>query len=138
MNLDECFRKGLLKRVEFPNEVVDKEIHNARRHIDNAEFCKKGKKYDLAVVSIYTAMFHAARALMFRDGIKERSHVCVIIYLKEKYPEFDDYANILDSYRRSRHTMLYGIDVEAMEDDALFGIDSAKEFINKIENVIKN
>ena len=76
--------------------------------------------YDLAVVSVYTAMFHAARAILFRDGIKERSHICVVTYIKEKYPHLSEYANTLDSYRKSRHTMLYGLEVDVMKDDATF------------------
>jgi uncharacterized protein (UPF0332 family) len=63
--------------------------------------------YDLAVVSVYTAMFHAARAILFRDDIKERSHICVIQYIKEKYPHLTEYANALDSYREQAHDALW-------------------------------
>jgi len=30
-------------------------------------------------------MLHSPRALLFRDGVKERGHLCVVVYLKEKY-----------------------------------------------------
>jgi uncharacterized protein (UPF0332 family) len=48
----------------------------------------------VVAISSYTAMFHAARAILFRDGfIKERSHECIPVYLKEKYPELEGMAN---------------------------------------------
>jgi uncharacterized protein (UPF0332 family) len=137
LRLKDCFEQGLLKRVKLPDEVVLKEIENAKRHLDNASFCFNGKKYDLAVVSIYTSMFHAARAVLFSDSIKERSHICIIIYLREKHPELSEYITVLDNYRRSRHGMLYGIDTVASEEDAELGIEKAGEFIGVVEKKLK-
>ncbi len=137
MNTEECFKKGLLRKFEFPSEVVAKEIKNAERHLENATRCMDAEMHDLAVVSVYTAMFHAARAILFKDGIKERSHICVILYLNNNYPELKNYVKILDVYRRSRHTMLYGIDVEDVAEDANQGISAAKEFIEKTREVIE-
>jgi len=138
MNIDDCFRKGLLKRSCFPDNIIGKEIENSKKHLKNAYQCIRDGMLDLAVVSVYTAMFHAARAILFKDGIKERSHICVMIYLKEKYPELSEYTTILDTYRRSRHTMLYGIDIKVIEDDAKLGIEQAEKFINKIEKEVIN
>jgi len=56
-------------------------------------------------------MFHAARAILFRDGVKERSHECIPIYLNERYPELERIANTLDSHRRFRHNAIYGLDL---------------------------
>jgi len=138
MNIDDCFRKGLLKKNDFPDNIIGKEIENSKKHLKNASQCVEDGMLDLAVVSVYTAMFHAARAILFKDGIKERSHICVMIYLKEKYPELSEYTKILDTYRRSRHTMLYGIDVDVIEDDAKLGIEQTEEFIEKIEKEVIN
>ena len=137
MKLKDCFSDGLLRKAALPPEVYAKEIENAERHIDNALFCIEGEKYDLAVVSVYTSMFHTARSILFKDGLKERSHVCIIIYLKEKYPKLDEHTRILDSFRRSRHLMLYGIDVEALEDDARQGVAEAKRFLEVVRSIVK-
>ena len=110
MKVNDCFKKGLLRKSKIDDAIIFKEIENAYRHLDNANKCLIDEMYDLAVVSIYTSMFHAARSLLFRDGIKERSHVCVVGYLQDKYPDLSEYIAILDNYRRSRHTMLYGIE----------------------------
>lgn len=138
MKLKDCFDKGLLRNNRFPPEVIDKEIVNANKHLENASKCIDTGMYDLAVVSVYTAMFHAARAILFKDGIKERSHVCLIAYLRSKYPILTEYINILDNYRRTRHTALYGIDEEMNADDAIYGLEHAKKFIKVIREEILN
>jgi len=136
MNLERCFEEGLLRKATLPGDAVDKEIANARRHLDNARRCIDAGMDDLAVVSAYTAMFHAARALLYKDGIKERSHVCVVAYLRERYPKLADHANILDGYRKGRHTVLYGIDEEDSSEDARQGAESAAKFIKAIEETL--
>lgn len=137
MKLKDCFEKGFLRRSKLAEDVVEKEIFNTERHLQNANQCIEQKMYDLAIVSVYTAMFHAARAILYRDGIKERGHVCLIQYIKKEYPELNNYAKILDNYRRNRHIMLYGIDVEMMVEDATIGIDLAKEFIEAVKKELK-
>ena len=57
-------------------------------------------------------MFHAGRALLFRDGIQEKSHYCLLVYLKEKYTGRIS-AGILssmDAYREERHEVLYSLE----------------------------
>lgn len=132
MKIKDCFEKGFLRRTKLSDDIVEKEMLNAQRHLQNANQCIEQKMYDLAIVSLYTAMFHAARALLFQDGLKERGHICLILYIKKEYPELNNYAKILDNYRRTRHIMLYGIDVEMMIDDAVQGINIAKDFIKAV------
>jgi len=136
MRLEECFNRGLLRKAKVSEDIITKELHNAYRHLENATKCLDEGMYDLAVVSVYTAMFHASRAILFRDGIKERSHICVVEYLRVKYPDLGEYITVLDNYRQSRHTMLYGIDVDILLEDAEEGIKSAMSFIEKVETII--
>jgi uncharacterized protein (UPF0332 family) len=130
--LKDCHDKGLLRKNSLPPEAVDSEMSSASHHLENARQCVMDGMFDLAIVSVYTCMFHTARALLYRDGIKERSHICIIEYVKEKYPDLDSYARTLDAYRHSRHTMLYGADVTAMKDDATEGIEVAVEFMEAV------
>lgn len=83
-------------------------------------------------------MFHAARAILFRDGIKERSHLCVISYIQETYPQLRRLANQLDTYRRNRHNTLYALDFLISEDEAKQAIDDAEQFNKKIKEILEN
>ncbi len=78
-------------------------------------------------------MFHASRAVLYRDGVKERSHICIPIYFRAKYPELDRYANILDSYRELRHSVFYRMGTTVDKREAEESLVSAKEFLAQIE-----
>lgn len=109
-----------------------KSLENSKRYIQKARDNLKIKNYDVVIFCSYTSMFHSSRALLFKDGINERSHLCMVIYLKEKYPRLKKYANTLDFYRRSRHSVIYGLDILTTEDDAEESIKSAEELLNEI------
>jgi len=50
--------------------------------LTEAQHAAEGNSPVLAVSGIYFAMFHAARAVLYRDGIREKSHFCVEKYLE--------------------------------------------------------
>lgn len=85
MRLDECFKKRLLRRERPDLEKCKRSIEVAAAKLDGAQRTFKHGLPDATVVLAYTAMFHAARAILFRDGVVEKSHICVVEYLKEKY-----------------------------------------------------
>ncbi|NJD52086.1 MAG: HEPN domain-containing protein [Candidatus Methanoperedens sp.] len=104
----------------------------SRSNIEDAAENMSIHRYRVVAISSYSSMFHAARAILFRDGIKERSHECIPVYLKEKYPQLETLANILDSYRRFRHDAIYGLDFAIDDKEAKAALDSAQEILEKI------
>jgi uncharacterized protein (UPF0332 family) len=132
MKMAECFQKGLLKRTSPDMENALRSLKLSRSNIEDAIENMSIHRYRVVAISSYSSMFHAARAILFRDGMKERSHECIPVYLKEKYPELETLANILDSYRRFRHDAIYGLDFAIDEKEAKAALDSAKEFLEKI------
>jgi len=133
MKMSECFQKGLLKRTSHDIGNALRSLELSKSNIEDASENISIHRYRVVAISIYSSMFHAARAILFRDGIKERSHECIPVYLKEKYPELETQANILDSYRRFRHDAIYGLDFTIDEQEARASLDSAKEFLAKIK-----
>jgi uncharacterized protein (UPF0332 family) len=133
MKLAECFQKGLLKKISPDMDNAIRSLELSKSNIDDAEENLSIHRYRVVAILSYTAMFHAARAILFRDGIKERSHECIPVYFKEKYPELETLANILDSYRRFRHDAIYGLNFVIDENEARASLDSAKEFLGKIK-----
>ncbi len=93
MKIAECFKKGLLKRTSPDMENALRSVKLAMGNIEDAAENLSIRRYRVVAISSYTAMFHAARAILFRDGVKERSHECIPVYLKEKYPELEALAN---------------------------------------------
>jgi uncharacterized protein (UPF0332 family) len=137
MNLKKCFKEGLLRKTRPSKQYAKKSINTSISYIEDAKDNLKMKNYNLVIFCSYTAMFHAARALLFRDGVKERSHICIVAYLKETYPDLKRLANQLDSYRRNRHNTLYALDILISNVEASQAIKDA-EFFNKTISKIIN
>jgi uncharacterized protein (UPF0332 family) len=133
VNIRDCFKEGLLRKAAPSLEMAQKEIDNSGKYLADAKRCLQEGMPEMAVVAVYTSMFHASRALLFRDGLRERSHICVIAYLVENYPDLKPHIRTLDLYRRSRHMMLYGVDVSAVTEDARQGILAAGQFQKAVE-----
>jgi len=97
VRIQDCFKEGLLKRTTPSKQYAIKSLENSLMYIQDAKENLTLNNTNLVIFCSYTAMFHAARALLFRDGIKERSHLCIVSYLKETYPQLKRLANQLDS-----------------------------------------
>lgn len=138
MRLRDCYKEGLLRKTKPSKKYAAKSLDTSLNHIENAKDNFEMKNNNLVLFCSYTSMFHSARALLFKDGVKERSHICIVSYLKEKYPELRRLSNQLDAYRRNRHNTLYSLDFLISENDAKQAIDDAKEFYKQIKTIIDN
>lgn len=92
------------------------------------------------MVLSYSAMFHAARALLFRDGWTEKSHACVVAYLRARYVSRGKlerrYLAMLDAARLERHETLYGLEVTVAREDAELTLRAAREFVSRVAKLI--
>ena len=68
--------------------------------------------FEVCIIYSYTSMFHSTIALIYKDGIQEKSYICVVIYLRGKYPhKIPPYLiQSLDNLRRERHENLYALE----------------------------
>jgi uncharacterized protein (UPF0332 family) len=135
-SLNDCFELGYLKKI-VPNKAsADRSMMLSQKKLDAAELILGQGVFDFSLIASYTAMFHAARAILYRDGVKERSHECIPIYIAGKYPELRSYANLLDSYRTYRHEAIYGLDVAITKADAETALLEAKRFLEKMKSLL--
>ena len=136
MKLQECFKEGLLRKTKPSKHYAIKSLETSESYIQKAKDNLEMKNFDFVVFCSYTSMFHAARAILFRDGIKERSHLCTISYLRETYPRLKRLSNQLDAYRRNRHNTIYALDFLISKDEAYQAVEDAEIFYNQIKNII--
>lgn len=137
MRVKDCFGDGLLRKTKPSKQYAVKSLDTSLSYIQNAKDNLKMNNYNLVIFCSYTAMFHAARGLLYRDGVKERSHICVVSYLRETYPNLKRLSNQLDAYRRNRHNTLYALDVLISDDEAHQAIKDAELFYEQIKNIIE-
>lgn len=95
----------------------------------------------MGTIALYNAFFHVARALLFKDGIKERSHFCIARYVEDKYVNTKllnmDFLNYLDTLRDARHETQYSLDFAEIDIDLYAGIRVCREFIKVVDVLIK-
>jgi len=141
MRIKDCYDKGLLRKRRPDPEKSERAMELARKDLERAGNLLKSEFYMESQLLSYTAMFQAARALLFRDGVFERSHACVVEYLKEyfvnKHVLDISFVNWLDTLRVVRHESLYGLDiVDESPHEAEDSYDKASRFIEKIDNIL--
>jgi uncharacterized protein (UPF0332 family) len=96
--------------------------------------------FEESIVSSYTSMFQAARALLFHDGVIEKSHAWVIAYLRENYSSKlgQNMINWLDTYRLERHESFYGLEKSTIdEDEAEDAIEKSEKFLESVQQILQ-
>ncbi|MEA3458217.1 MAG: HEPN domain-containing protein [Candidatus Thermoplasmatota archaeon] len=119
----------------------DKGLHSFEKADDWINESKKNlnaSAFGSCISSSYMAMFHSSRAILFRDGVREKSHFCIARYL-EKYVENDlleeDWVFLLDRIRDVRHMDQYGIEHFATDEEAISTFKSAKSFVKRMKQL---
>jgi uncharacterized protein (UPF0332 family) len=138
--LDDCFAAGKLRRVPSSGDKAHESLDTAREYLREAELVAGTGSFRLAMNGIYMACFHAARAVLFRDGIREKSHYCIGRYLEiyTSSGEMDaKWVNFFDRVRKKREENQYSCEVPPSEKEIHGLLELAGEFIGIIENLMK-
>ena len=109
-NIDDCFERGLLRKVEPSQTKSEQSLLQAGEWLSEAEKNLEAEALRSAISSAYLAVFHSARAVLFRDGVREKSHYCIGLYL-QRYVEDgileEDWPMLFDRIRSVRHADQY-------------------------------
>ena len=139
--VEDCFEQGLLKKIRPNLNYAEQSVKQAEHFLDEAETLIQSEIKDMAFIALYNASFHAARALLFRDGIKERSHYCVCKYIEEKYQMQElvtmQQSVVLDSLRSKRNDIQYSLEQPEIEEDLNEIFEEVVNFIERVKEIIK-
>jgi uncharacterized protein (UPF0332 family) len=139
---EECFKGGLLRRIPRAPADAEEELKAAAEWLGEAGKNMQVTAYKSAIISAYNAMFHAGRAILIRDGVRERSHFCVARYLEDFYAKKGalekKWVELLDFYREMRHEDQYAATFVATEKDAKGALAAAKEFTERMKTLMKS
>jgi uncharacterized protein (UPF0332 family) len=95
--------------------------------------------YRSALASAYLAMFHAARAILFRDGIREKSHYCVGAYLETYVDQGkleSQWVEVFDRLRSARHTDQYSFEARPTKEELEAKLNTAREFVSRMQKLL--
>ena len=139
MNIKEAVENGILKKEFKDLEKSKVSLEIAENNLREAESLYNFDKYRPSIIFSYTAMFHAGRSLLFKEGYREKWHIGIIVFLEETYSGKIGKRLIqeLDRLRRERHDILYSLKKEDINgEDAKHALSIAKEFIEKIKELL--
>jgi len=139
MKASECFQKRLLRRTNPDPLKVTKALEMAEMKKQRAQDLFENDFFEESIVSSYTSMFQAARALLFHDGVIEKSHACVVTYLREHYSSTlgQDKINWLDTYRLERHESFYGLEKSNVDEhEAEDALEKSEKFLETVQQIL--
>lgn len=139
MNIDECLKKRMLRKITPDINKAQRSLEIAENKLKTAKDAFEKELYGPTIIYGYTSMFHSSRALLYKDGIQEKSHICLVLYIKENYSsKIPPYlTNSLNSFRKERHETLYGLDFIETRKDAELSIDDAEQLLDTVKKILK-
>ena len=141
MNIQECLEQGLLTKTKPDLPKAKSSVEMAKHKLELAKTEFEHDIFEGAIINAYASMFHSARALLFKDGFKERSHFAVYVFVSEKYSNKIErkYLSELNSLRLTRHELMYGLEKneEVQESNADTAIKMAEGFLNAVEKLVR-
>ncbi|OGI15649.1 hypothetical protein A3K63_04420 [Candidatus Micrarchaeota archaeon RBG_16_49_10] len=143
MSLERLLKDRIIRKVRIDKELARKTFEIASRDIEVAGKVLEGKSYNWSLAISYNSMLQAGRALMFSRGFKpagEYKHVAVVKFLHEEFGKdlTDRMIGILDRMRKKRHAAVYDAPDIVSVDEARNALKWAKEFMKKVEAILKN
>lgn len=139
IDLDKCIEQGLLRRIPPSRRQAEEQVKKAMVLLEEAKKSLKIGSPNSAVISAYAAVLDAGRAVLFRDGYREKSHACVARYLEAKYSKELGISliDLFDQYRDKRHKTMYSGSYYPTMEEAKRTVSFAEDFVKKITELLK-
>ena len=139
--LDDCIKRGLIRKREPSRETALKGMAKAEKLLDEAKISLKANAPDSSLLMSYESILLTAKALLINDGFRERSHYCVVIYMKEIYADNGKIdkkiIGLFDHYRTLREMVAYDTDFTISNKDAEEAIKDADMIVKELRKLIK-
>jgi len=137
----DCVADNLLRRIPPSKEKAEASIRAANNWLEEAEKGLKNDAFNSSVLASYLVMFHSARAILFFDGFREKSHYCVARYLEEKYVKTSklekQWVELLDHFRGLRHDSQYDVSFITSKDEAEEAFGTAERFLERLRKLLE-
>jgi uncharacterized protein (UPF0332 family) len=142
LTLDRCFEERKLRRVRPDPMKAAQSLKVSEEKLGEAEKLANAGFGDVALVTAYASMFHAGRALLFKDGVVEKSHYCLVMYLKENYAKTNKISNdiitMMDAFREERHDVLYSLEgVKVKTTETKTALETARKLLQTAKSLVR-
>ncbi len=137
---ERCVRQGRLARFHASPAIVEKELKGAEHDLGSARASREHGDDKWASVQAYYSMFHCAKALVLAKGYREKSHLCLVVALRELYVKegmldervAGDFELVMDL----RHEADYGLAFS--RDGARLAIEMAERMFASTQDLLRD
>jgi len=126
-----CLDKNLIRKIPKSKENCLKCFEISKKWILESKNSIENNSLNSAIITLYLSIFHSARAFLYFEGYREKSHYCVSQFLREFYVSEglleEKWVDYLDFYRDLRHEEQYGL-------ESSYNLDDLKEILEIVNN----
>ena len=125
-----------LIRISVDRKLILKEIEGAISDLEEAKDSLSRKKFKWAIIQGYYSMFHAARALVYSKGFREKSHYALLVALRELFGNQLE-SELIENFEEAmslREEADYGLIFS--EEGATSIVNNAGKFLNKVKEIL--
>ena len=129
----QCLESKKLVSFARGKKLVKKELAVAKSDLSDAKTGYASERYKWSTIQGYYAMFHAARALIYSPGYREKSHYCLAMALRALFVDEStmDAQLVRDFLNAMNLREAADYEAEFSQSGAKAVIDSAEKFIEK-------
>lgn len=126
-----------LTKIKSDRKLVLKEIKGAESDSETARKSLQDGNFKWATIQGYYSIFHAARALLYSKGFREKSHYALLVAIRELFRDKLDLPLIqgFEDAMNLRQTADYGLTFS--EEGAIDVIKTAEKFLLKTREMLK-
>ena len=134
----QCLENKKIVSFAKGKRLVKKEFSVARSDLSDARAGYENERYKWSTIQGYYAMFHAARALIYSQGYREKSHYCLAVALRVLFVDegkmdaqlVRDFLNAMNLRESADY------EAEFSQSGAEVVIASAKKFIEQAATIL--
>lgn len=138
LEFERCLDKRWLVRMPEALYLVTKELKVALDDLAEAEAGYERGGYKWSTIQSYYAMFHAARALIYSRGYREKSHYCLSVAMRHLFVSNglleERLVDDMDDARALREEADYR--AEFSPAGARHNLDAAKRLVGQAGNLL--
>lgn len=138
LEFQKCLESKKIKPFPKGKTLVSKELEIAKEDWRTAKESLTKKNYKWSTIQSYYSMFHAARALLYNQGYRERSHYCLVVGIRELYVNKNLLSHTLLEALQFGKTLRENADyyAEFSQAGAKDMLDKAREFLEKANEIL--
>ena len=136
--LRSLLRERKIIRSRISKGMVLKELEASKNDLGAARKSRDEEDYKWATVQAYYSIFHAAKALLYSKGFREKSHRGLLAALRQLYPR-EIPGSMLDDFREAmelRESADYGL--VWSDESATNVLDTAETFLHKVKSILRH